>query len=634
MSGTGEPEPSRVSTNGKIAPSIQLRQTRREEDEFLRLTALLLFTLSAWCATPDRILFSRLDPSEAKLYISDANGGPEHPLLNSTSLDYNPAWSPDGRWIAFTSERDGSADLYRVKPDGTSLERLTDNPAYDDQAAFSPDGKQIVFVTTRAGGTADLWILDVQTRQARPLTSGPGGDFRPAWSPDGKWIAFSSDRGSNLPMAKGRWEHLQLADIYLVQPDGSGLKRLMTEHGNFCGSPKWSRDSKRLIAYCMSAQDTWTYRGPITDGDTRLVSIDVSTGAVLNTAAGPGVKMFPAWLPSGEIAYVRKDTGKPGVFYGNEKAGPTGAVQCPSWSPDAARVVYGRIRPFVPPEFQKTWSRNSQYELVRTSTLPAYDRTGERFVATVLGADRKGSKLVIDENGAHTPRTLLERSDALILGPQWSPRGDTILFGIGKFTAFLDFSAGGSKPRDPVNGGAQVAMIHADGSGFREITGGKNNNGFPSFAPDGERFVYRTTGPEGEGLRIRNMRDQSVKVLTDGYDNFPVWSPRGDLIAFIRQVDGDFEVFSIRPDGKDLRRLTNSPGNEAHLAWSPDGEKILFSSSRMGFKDEALYTLAPQPYGELFVMRYDGTGVEQLTDNQWEDAGPAWQPRPQIRSAR
>ena len=46
----------------------------------------------------------------------------------------------------------------------------------------------------------------------------------------------------------------------------------------------------------------------------------------------------------------------------------------------------------------------------------------------------------------------------------------------------------------------------------------------------------------------------------------------------------------------------------------------------MGFKDEAIYTGAPQPYGELFVMRYDGTHVEQLTDNQWEDAGPAWQP--------
>jgi hypothetical protein len=48
----------------------------------------------------------------------------------------------------------------------------------------------------------------------------------------------------------------------------------------------------------------------------------------------------------------------------------------------------------------------------------------------------------------------------------------------------------------------------------------------------------------------------------------------------------------------------------------------------MGFKDEAMYTDAPQPYGEIFVMRYDGSGVEQLTDNQWEEGTPAWQPSP------
>ncbi|PYQ94016.1 MAG: hypothetical protein DMF96_27720 [Acidobacteria bacterium] len=150
-------------------------------------------------------------------------------------------------------------------------------------------------------------------------------------------------------------------------------------------------------------------------------------------------------------------------------------------------------------------------------------------------------------------------------------------------------------------------------------------------APDGNRFVYRSFGPEGDGLRIMNMETKSVTTLTRGYDNFPVWSPRGDLIMFSRQEKGDYEIYTIKPDGTGVRRLTFSHGNDAHMAWSPDGERIVFASSRMGFKDEVLYTDAPQPYGELFVMKYDGTDVQQLTDNQWEDGTPAWQPsRPQV----
>lgn len=105
------------------------------------------------------------------------------------------------------------------------------------------------------------------------------------------------------------------------------------------------------------------------------------------------------------------------------------------------------------------------------------------------------------------------------------------------------------------------------------------------------------------------------KLCLNINDNFPVWSPRGDLIAFVRRVENDFEVYTVRPDGKDVDGLTQSKGNDAHLNWSPNGERILFATMRMGFKDEALYTSAPQPYGELFVMRFDGTQMEQITDN-------------------
>jgi TolB protein len=572
-------------------------------------------------ADPQRIVFNRIGPYEATLFVSKADGTEERPLLKPGTLDYNPGWSADGRWIVFTSERNGSADLYRVKPDGTGLERLTDDPAYDDQAAFSPDGRQIVFVSTRAGGTADLWILDIATRKTRPLTSGPGGDFRPSWSPDGKWIAFSSDRESSLPQRKGAWEHLHLFEVHVIHPDGSGLKRLSLE-GSVCGSPAWSGDSQRVIANCMTGEETWTFRlAAPADGATRLVSFDIKTGAATDVAAGGGVKVSPAWLASGEVAYVRKDTRAPGIFYGTGRSGPGGRVRRASWSPDGNRVVYDKFISSESRDWQKTWSRDSRYELILTRWLASFHSSGERFVASRAAVGGTEAALVLIDAGAHSYRTLLEQPGKSAMAPQWSLAGNDIFFGLGAF-----FTA-----RDR---GAQVAAIKPDGSGFRQLTSGANNNGFPSPSPDGKRIVYRTTGPEGRGLRVMNLEDKSISVLTNEYDNFPLWSPRGDLIVFTRLHEGDFEIFSIRPDGKDLKRLTNSPGNDSHCTWSPDGEWIVFSSTRMGFKDEAIYTDSPQPYGELFVMRYDGSQAHQLTDNQWEDATPAWQPVPRLRSSR
>ena len=587
---------------------------------------------------PQKIVFARVWPNAGQvgLFIADADGGSERPLLGLGEIDYDPAWSPDGASIVFTSDREGSADLFRVKPDGTGLERLTDSPAYDDQAAFSPDGRQLVFVTTRNGGTSDLWTMDLKTRTAKALTSGPGGDFRPAWSPDGKWIAFSSDRGSTMPFAHGRWEHLHIVDLYVMHPDGTGLKRI-TAPGNFCGSPKFSADSTRVLAYCMTAEQTLANRRPSPEpgNDTRLASIDIATGASSDVSAGPGVKMHPSFLPSSDIGYVRKDTADAGIYYTSGTRGPKGDIRTASWSPDGRRVVFHKRLQAPPTTWLKTFSRNPDYELTLTRILPSFSPAGDRFVMTGRGTGILGASLEIASTGTNTSDVLYQDKNRNVLAPQWSPSGDTIMFGIGTFNAFFNgFKGLFLKPEDRAESGAQVAIINADGSGFREVTSGANNNGFPSMSPDGKRFVYRSFGPEGDGLRIMNLETKATTKLTEGYDNFPLWSPRGDLIMFSRAAEGDYEIYTIKPDGTGVKRLTFAKGNDAHMAWSPDGEQIVFASSRLGFKDEATYTDAPQSYGELFVMRYDGANTQQLTDNQWEDGTPAWQPKSRALSSR
>jgi TolB protein len=589
----------------------------------------------AQTAEPDRIVFARVfpQPGQIGLFVAGADGSDERPLVTPADLDYNAVWAPDGTAIVFTSERDGSVDLYRVKPDGTSLERLTDHPAYDDQAAFSPDGSRLVFVSTRADGTADLWTMDLQTRDVRAVTSGAGGDFRPSWSPDGRWIAFSSDRTSDLPFARGRWEHLQLAELYIVRPDGSGLKQVTTEVG-FCGSPKWTADSRRIVAYCMTGEETLDNRRAVPEhpDDTRIVSVEIESGRVAELPAGPGVKFNPSVLRGDLFAYLRRDGEERGIHYSDGRRGPAGEVRTAAWSPDGTRVVFHKRVEFERKPWVRTWSPNPNYELTLTNGAPAFSPSGERFAFVSRAENAKGAGVAVAEAGGESFQVIYRDPSRNVLGPQWSPDGARIVFGIGVFNAFFNgFHGLFLKPEDRVEGGAQVAMVDADGSGFVELTSGPNNNAFPSMAPDGRRFVYRTFGPRGSGLRIMDLETRQVTPLVEGYDNFPLWSPRGDLIMFSRLVDGDYEIYTIRPDGSGLKRLTHARGNDAHMAWSPDGAHIVFASTRMGFKDEVTYTDAPQPYGEIFVMRADGSGVQQLTDNQWEEGTPAWQPRPSAR---
>jgi TolB protein len=596
----------------------------------LHLVVTLAAALLLEPAPPQSIVMTRVfpQPGQIGLFVADADGSGERPLIAPADIDYDAAWSPDGNSIVFTSERNGSADLYRVNADGTGLERLTDDPAYDDQAAFAPDGKRLVFVSTRTDGTAGLFTLDLVTHATKQVRSGAAGDFRPSWSPDGHWIAFSSDRMSDFPFSHGRWERLQVAEIYIVHPDGSGLKRL-TPHGDFCGSPKWTTDSKRLVAYCSTAEQTLDNRrsAPEHPQDTRIVAIDIESGTISPLPVGHGINFNASPLAGSLIGYIRKDGPERGIQYSDGRRGPAGDIRSASWSPDGKRVVFHKRVTFQRRPWVKTFSRDRQYELALVGGGPAFSPTGDRYAVVGAATNAKGAGIRIGIAGTDSTRLIYRDSTRNILGPQWSPNGNRIVFGIGVFDAFFNgFHGVFLKPGDRAEGGAQVAMIDADGSGYREVTSGPSNSAFPSMSPDGRRIVYRTFGPDGDGLRVLDLEMHKITAIAGGYANFPLWSPRGDLIMFSRQEGGYYEICTIKPDGSGFKQLTHSRGNDAHMAWSPDGEYIVFASSRRGFKDEVIYTDAPQPYGEIFVMRFDGTDVRQLTDNQWEEGTPAWRP--------
>ena len=571
------------------------------------------------------MLMNRIGPSASELYIANADGSEERKLLARSAFDYHASYSADASWIAFTSERDGpgQADIYRARPDGTAVERLTDSEAVDDQAALSPDGTLVAFVSTRETYKANIWILDLDTRRLRDLTGHPGiqgdpdkpsGFFRPSWSPHGKWLAFSSDRNSEWSARKGAWEHIQELSVYVIGADGTGLRRVSNAQPGICaGSPKWSPDGERVVFYELPVEQTWHAHRPelVASATSQIVSIDVSTGNRIEHTSGPGLKLAPQFVSAGEIGYLAKGGPNEGLAYTDGRAAVTGKMRAPVWSPDGKTVIYHKVE-FAPrPQNTPLYSWDRSYAYRYTDVFPQLSRDG-KLVVTEKDAD--SSILIMDPDGSNKERVFRAAGKGLAFAPSWSPDGQWIAFGFGAFFG------------DRHKTRAKIMMVRRDGTGAQDLTGDSPHAGFPSFSADGHKIVYRVWGEKDYGLRILNLEDRSVKVLTTEPDNLPGWSPDGSRIVFTRrQADGNYDVFTIRPDGSDLRRLTTSRAVDGHAVWSQDGKHILWNSGMHGWRDEAaLYDNTFQPYAPIFIMNADGTGKRQLTDSPWEDAMPQY----------
>jgi len=200
----------------------------------------------------------------------------------------SPAWSPDGRRIAYTSFLEDQADIYVIDLEDGSYYPISKGPGIDQTPDWSPDGKLIAY-SSSVDGNSEIYIRDLEANNSRRLTYSWAIEYSPCWSPTGHQIAFVSDR-------------LGRPQVFVMDADGSNQRRLSTE-GDYNDSPAWSPRGD-LIAYVRRDADGF-----------QIYVTDPRGESHVKLTTGPGHNMDPCWSPDGlKIAFTSNRIGRKQVY--------------------------------------------------------------------------------------------------------------------------------------------------------------------------------------------------------------------------------------------------------------------------------------------------------------------------------
>ena len=483
------------------------------------------------------------------IWLAPRAGGDARRVTSSPTVERDPHFSPDGKWLAFTGEYGGTEDVYVVAVDGGEPRRLTWHPGADEVRGWTPDGSHVVFESTRASAPdaePRLWTIAVTGGLPEPLAAprAQAGSL----SPDGRSLAYQMVRPWEADMRRyrgGQNQPIRVLDLKTLAeqklPWTDSRDQQPVWMGNtiyFISDRDWTNN---VWAYDVAAK---TLKQITRYSDYEVQSLGAGAGAVVYEQAGD-IHLYDPAAGTDRKLDIHVTGDFPWAM--PHSVNVARALTAPQLSPTGVRALFeGRGDIYTVPADKGTW-RNLTRSSGVADRSPIWSPDGKR-IAWFSDSSGEYQLLVDDQDGSTPARVYPLEHPSYFYAPSWSPDGSRILFTDAQTNLWvLDLATGKE---------THVAQDNYTWPN-RELT--------PVWSPDSKWIAYtkRLMGSQFHAVFVYSLADGSTHQLTDGLSDAidPAWDRSGKYLLFLASTD-----FALRSGWLDMSSYDHTLQRGIYLA--------------------------------------------------------------------